>query len=80
MTEAVPTFCTVTEGELRSLIEQYDWGERRRVQTYYLLDYFDSVPIETPGVYAAYAAIDQYSRRRGIRMGKKISGLRLSPA
>ena len=70
LTEPPPAFCVVTQGELRSLTYQFNWGEDKKEQVGFLLNYFNAVPLETAGVFEAYAAIDYYSKRMGIKMGK----------
>lgn len=70
LTEAVPAYCTVTEGEIRSLAFQFNWGSSKIEQMHYLLEYFRRVSIETEEVMQAYAAIDAYSKIQGIAMGK----------
>ena len=70
LTDAVPAYCVVTEGEIRSLALQFDWGKDKIEQMRFLLDYFRPVSIETPEVMQAYATIDAYSKTHGITMGK----------
>ena len=70
LTEAVPAFCSVTEGELRSLAYQFNWGEAKIEQMRYLLDHFRRIPIDPPEVMEAYAVIDAFSKSIGINMGK----------
>ncbi len=70
VTQPTPAYCIVTEGELRSLIYWFKWGEDKSEQVRYYLEYFRPVSIETPPIYDAYASIDHYSKSRGIKMGK----------
>ena len=70
MAEIRPVFCTVTQGELRSFALKKEWGHNRVDQMLFLLDYFVPYSLETPEIYAAYAAIDHHSQSIGIRMGK----------
>ncbi len=70
LTEVTPAFCVVTEGELRSLAYQFDWGEEKVEKMRFLLEYFRRVPIDTPATMEAYAVIDAYSKSQGIKMGK----------
>lgn len=70
LTEIIPAYCVVTEGEIRSLALQFAWGKDKIEQMRFLLDYFRPVSIETPEVMQAYATIDAYSKTHGITMGK----------
>jgi predicted nucleic acid-binding protein len=70
MTEITPAYCVVSEGEIRSLAYQWVWGTGKLESMLFLLDYYRRLPIETPEVLAAYAVIDAYSKRAGIKMGK----------
>ena len=70
MLEITPAYCTVTQGEIRSLAYQWNWGFNRMDQMNFLLDYFRAVSIETPDVVEAYAVIDSYSKSVGVTMGK----------
>jgi tRNA(fMet)-specific endonuclease VapC len=70
MTDPAPVYCFVTAGELRSLAKQHDWGEEKLQQMEFVLRYFPRITIESDDVVNAYATLDTYSRRQGIRMGK----------
>ena len=70
MTEPRPLVSVVTYGELPAFAEQNDWGEDKRDQMRFLLDYFKRLSIEDPDIWDAYTLIDTYSRPRGVRMGK----------
>lgn len=70
LTDATPAYCSVTEGEIRSLALQFNWGTGRIEQLHYLLEYFRAVSIKTEEVMHAYAVIDAYSKSQGIVMGK----------
>lgn len=70
MTEVRPFLCVVTEGELRSLAYQWRWGDDKREQMRFFLDYFGRALIDTPTMMEAYALIDSYSERTGNSMGK----------
>lgn len=70
LTNIVPAYCVVTEGEIRSLALQFNWGEDKVDQMEYLLDYFSSISIETREIMRAYAVIDARSKITGITMGK----------
>jgi tRNA(fMet)-specific endonuclease VapC len=65
-----PLISVVTEGELRSLVYQFGWGENRVDQVFFLLEYFDQIRIESPELFHMYAVIDNFSLRMGITMGK----------
>ena len=65
-----PLFCTVTEGELRSLALQWEWEDRRLDQMEFCLGYFQSQAIEDREVMEMYAAIDAYCESIGQSMGK----------
>ena len=70
MAEPRPVYCSVTEGELRSLAATFAWGPAKSEQMEYLLDYYEMMPIEGPGVMLAYAEIDSETNRAGRKMGK----------
>lgn len=65
-----PAISVVTEGELRSLAIQWNWGERKKNQMRFLLQYFLRVPVDHQMVFEAYGAIDSYSESIGRSMGK----------
>ena len=65
-----PIYSVVTEGELGSLAEQWNWGDDKRVQAEFLLGYFDRFGIDEPATLSTYARIDAESRKVGVRMGK----------
>lgn len=65
-----PIISAVTEGELRSLALQFMWGPDRLRKLEALLGRFVVVQLDLPGVYDAYAVIDNYSRQVGNEMGK----------
>ena len=70
LTDVVPAFCLVSEGELRSLAYQFNWGSDRADQMRYYLAYFRRIPLDAPELIEAYAVIDAHSRRNGVEMGK----------
>ncbi len=70
MTEVRPYVCVVSDGELRSLAEQWTWSGGRKIQAEFLFGYFVRVGIGTPDVLSAYARVDSDSRKVGVRMGK----------
>jgi len=65
-----PLISIVTEGEMRSFARQLAWGPQRQQRLESLLGYFTVIPLPYGGVIDAYAEIDNYSRRRGVPMGK----------
>ncbi len=65
-----PMISDVTEGEVRSLAIQWQWGPQKLNQMNFVLGYFWRIPINTPDVFQAYAAIDAFSETQGISMGK----------
>lgn len=65
-----PAISVVTEGELRSLAIQWNWGERKKNQMRFLLQYFLRVPVDNEIVFESYEAIDSYSESIGRSMGK----------
>lgn len=69
MADPAPAFCVVTEGELRSLAYQFNWGRDKLDRMRLLLEHFSRVPIDTPEVVEAYAVIDADSRANGVSMG-----------
>lgn len=69
-TDPVPIISVVTEGELRALALQFGWGTSKLQDMDDLLGYFTIIPLPFEGIVDAYARIDDYSRRRGIPMGK----------
>jgi len=46
------------------------WGEAKQKKMENLLSYFTAIPLPFSTVVAAYAEIDNYSRRHGFAMGK----------
>lgn len=65
-----PASCIVTEGELRSLALQWNWGARKKSQMDFLLGYFWRFSIDAPAIFEAYAAIDAYCEAHGLVVGK----------
>jgi tRNA(fMet)-specific endonuclease VapC len=70
LTTPRPLISDVSEGELRSLALQWNWGKLRLEKMEFLLSYFWRISINTPEVFNAYASIDAYSESLGISMGK----------
>lgn len=70
LTDPRPAISVVTEGELRSLAIQWNWGERKKNQMRFLLQYFLRVPVDNEIVFESYEAIDSYSESIGRSMGK----------
>ena len=69
---AVPTpvICVVTDGELRSLAIQFNWGPAKLDKMEFCLGFFKRVTIDDPGLLEAYAAIDAHAQRAGHPLGK----------
>ena len=65
-----PIISAVTEGEIRAFALKHGWGNSKVQQLEFLLTCFTRIPIEEPGIIDAYAAIDTYSDKMGISMGK----------
>ena len=65
-----PAISVVTEGELRSLAIQWNWGARKKDQMRFYLQFFLRVPVDSAIVFEAYEAIDAYSESVGRTMGK----------
>jgi tRNA(fMet)-specific endonuclease VapC len=70
MMNSRPEYCFVSEGELRSLSKQWNWGELKVQQMEFFLQYFVRQSIENKYVIEAYSIIDAYSTSIGISMGK----------
>jgi tRNA(fMet)-specific endonuclease VapC len=84
--EVAPIISAVTEGELRSLALKLGWGLEKRKRLEEILNHFVVVQLDLPGIYDAYATIDDFSRRSGKVVGKndvwiaataKVTGARL---
>lgn len=65
-----PMISDVSEGELRSLAIQWNWGPQKQNQMEFVLGYFDRIAIDDPEVFQAYATIDAFSESNGNPMGK----------
>ena len=65
-----PRFCSVSEGELRSLAFQFGWGRQKLNQMEFALAHLGRLTIEELEVMDAYAMLDAYSKAQGIKMGK----------
>lgn len=70
VTEPRPIIAVVTEGEIRSLAYQWNWGKFKKDQVNFLCGYFGRYGIDSPEVIEAYAVIDSYSESAGRPMGK----------
>lgn len=68
--EPRPLISDVTEGELRSLAIQWNWGVQKRNQMEFMLSSFWRFAINRPSVFEAYATIDAYCESLGMPMGK----------
>jgi len=67
---ATPLYSVVSEGELRSLSLQWNWGDRKLDQLEFSLSFFQAQTIDHPQLIRAYAAIDSFSETVGRSMGK----------
>lgn len=65
-----PIICVVTDGELRSLAVQFNWGRAKIDKMEFCLGYFRRVTIDEPKLLRAYAAIDAHAQRAGHPLGK----------
>jgi len=64
-----PIVHIVSHGEILSFAEQRLWGDDKRQQLSFLLQYFSLAQIGSAEV-DAYALLDSYSKQLGIKMGK----------
>ena len=69
-TPTIPLISIVTEGEIRSLAKQLNWGALKRQQMGFFLTTFSRVSLEYPGLLESYAQIDTHSKGIGFSMGK----------
>ena len=69
-TPTQPLVSIVTEGELRSLAQQWQWGAAKVRQLNFYLSLFRRVPLDYPGLIDAYAVLDAHSESVGRSMGK----------
>lgn len=70
LTDPRPLISDVTEGEIRSLALQWNWGKHKKEQMEFFLSYFWRTTISTQDVFEAYATIDAYSESVNCPMGK----------
>ena len=68
--EPKPLICVVSDGELRSLAIQWNWGERKLDQMRFFLGLFGRVSIDRLDLLKAYGTIDAHCKTNGIVMGK----------
>ena len=68
--DPAPLVSVVSEGELRALALRLAWGAAKRQRMEGLLSYFTVIPLPFADVVKTYAEIDDYSRRKGVTMGK----------
>lgn len=69
-TMPAPLISVVAEGELRALALQFGWGLAKLQAMEDILVYFTVISLPFKETVAAYAQIDNYSRRMGVAMGK----------
>ena len=65
-----PLISVVSEGELRSLAIQWNWGKRRLDQMEFCLSFFQPQTIDNPTLIRMYATIDAYCEEMGQPLGK----------
>jgi tRNA(fMet)-specific endonuclease VapC len=70
LADPTPIISIVTSGEVRSIGLRRKWGVRRISQLDFALGCFPEIPIATPALVDAYAAMDAYANQRGISLGK----------
>jgi tRNA(fMet)-specific endonuclease VapC len=70
MREPSPVYSFVSDGELRSLAKQWNWGDDKVEHMEYILQYFLRITLENDAIVESYATIDAFSRIKGIKMGK----------
>lgn len=70
LTLPVPIYSVVTEGEIRALAEENNWGTRKRQDMEDFLAYFQRIPLPHLNVIEKYVAISEHSRQQGRTMGK----------
>src|SRR5262249_43433578 len=65
-----PLISVVTEGELRSLAHQWQWGKRKISQMHFFLHHLARIQVDQEDVFEAYAMLDAYTESIGHPMGK----------
>jgi predicted nucleic acid-binding protein len=65
-----PLISVISEGEIRSLALQWEWGQKKLDQMEYCLSFFQSQTIDNPDLIRAYATIDAYCEQIGQPLGK----------
>ncbi len=70
MTDPRPIISVVSEGEIRSLAYQWNWGNAKKDDIRFLCGFFSRYSIDSLEVLDAYAVIDAYSESVGRPMGK----------
>lgn len=65
-----PAISVVSEGELRSLSLQWNWGSHKLDQMEFCLAFFDRHSIDTPDVLWSYAVLDSTCEAAGTPLGK----------
>lgn len=68
--EPTPRICLVSEGEIRSLALQWQWGKHKLDQMEFCLDFFQTQTIDDPEILRAYATLDAYCESIGQQLGK----------
>jgi tRNA(fMet)-specific endonuclease VapC len=70
MIDPLPIISVVTEGEIRSLAYQWNWGAANKDEIQFLCGFFSRYSIDSLEVLEAYAVIDAYSKSVGRSLGK----------
>ncbi len=68
--DPLPIISVVVEGEIRALALPFGWGPVRVQTREELLGYSTVIPLPFENIVEVYAEIDDYSRRRGVAIGK----------
>lgn len=69
-TEPRPIISVVSEGEIRSLATQWEWGQKKPDQMEFALSFFKVTTIHEPKLIHAYAVIDAYCEEISQPLGK----------
>src|SRR5215210_8386191 len=70
LSDPLASISVVTEGELRSLALQWNWGAQKKEQVRYWVNHLVRIEVDSEDVFSAYANIDYYSEASGRSMGK----------
>lgn len=70
MIDPCPIISVLSEGEIRSLAYQWNWGDSKKGYIRFLCGFFSRYSIDSLEVLEAYAVIDAHSDSVGRSMGK----------